>query len=75
MIELQTLCGDLGQKPYTLKVTKPQSGAFNTEFQTWYRTQMRSILHLSPKLRVWLLSPHICEPNDLKYLFGLVFAL
>jgi hypothetical protein len=32
-------------------------------------------LHLSPKLRVWLSSPHICEPNDLKYLFGLVFAL
>jgi hypothetical protein len=32
-------------------------------------------LLLSPKLRVWLSSPHICEPIDLKYLFGLVFAL
>jgi hypothetical protein len=36
---------------------------------------MRSILHLSPKLRVLLSSPHIGEPNDLKCLFGLVFAL
>jgi hypothetical protein len=25
---------------------------------------MRSILHLSPKLRVWLVNSHICEPND-----------
>jgi hypothetical protein len=32
-------------------------------------------LQMSPKLRVWLSSPHICEPNDLKYLFSLVFAL
>jgi hypothetical protein len=32
-------------------------------------------LHLSPKPNVWLTSPHICEPNDLKYLFDLVFAL
>jgi hypothetical protein len=30
---------------------------------------------MSPKLRVWLSSPHICEPNDLKHLFYLVFAL
>jgi hypothetical protein len=36
---------------------------------------MRSILHLSPKLRVLLSSPHTCNPKDLKYLFGLVFAL
>lgn len=75
MFGLQLWCGDLGQKPYTLKVTKPQSGAFNTEFQTWYRTQMRSILHLSPKFRVWLSSPHNCEPIDFKYLFGLVCTL
>jgi hypothetical protein len=32
-------------------------------------------LHLSPKLRVWLVNSHICEPKDLRHLFGLVFAL
>jgi hypothetical protein len=30
---------------------------------------------MSPKLRVWLSSPHICEPIYFKYLFDLVFAL
>jgi hypothetical protein len=30
---------------------------------------------LSPKLGVWLSSPHICEPKDLRTLFDLVFAL
>jgi hypothetical protein len=75
IVGLQSWCDDLGQKPYALQVTKPQSGAFNTKFQTWYRTQMRSILHLSPKLRVLLSSPHIGEPIVLKHLFGLIFAL
>jgi hypothetical protein len=32
-------------------------------------------LHLSPKLNIWLSSPHICEPKDLRNLFDLVFAL
>jgi hypothetical protein len=32
-------------------------------------------LHLSPNLRVWLVNLPKCEPIDLKYLFGLVFAL
>jgi hypothetical protein len=32
-------------------------------------------LQLSPKSNIWLTSPHICEPNDLGYLFNLVFAL
>jgi hypothetical protein len=36
---------------------------------------LRSILQLSPKLRVWLVNSHMSDPNDLSYLFNLVFAL
>jgi hypothetical protein len=36
---------------------------------------LRSILQLGPKLRVWLVNSHICDPNDLRYSFNLVFAL
>jgi hypothetical protein len=32
-------------------------------------------LQLGPKLRVWLVNPHMSDPIDLKYLFDLVFAL
>jgi hypothetical protein len=35
----------------------------------WY------FLQINPKLRVLLSSPHTCEPKDLRYSFGLVFAL
>jgi hypothetical protein len=34
LFALQLWCGALGQKPYTLKVTKPQSWVHNTVFQT-----------------------------------------
>jgi hypothetical protein len=30
---------------------------------------------MSPKLRVWLVNSHMSDPNDLRYLFNLVFAL
>jgi len=33
MFGLQLWCGDLGQKPYALKVTKPQSGANSLIFR------------------------------------------
>jgi hypothetical protein len=32
-------------------------------------------LQLSPKSSIWLTSPHICKPNDLRYLTLIVFAL
>jgi hypothetical protein len=34
-----------------------------------------TLLQISPKLRVWLVNLPKCEPCDLRYLFGLVFAL
>jgi hypothetical protein len=32
-------------------------------------------LQLSPKSKIWLTNPHVCEPNDLGYSFIMVFAL
>jgi hypothetical protein len=34
LIALQLWCGDLGQRPYALKVTKLQSCAHQSEIQT-----------------------------------------
>jgi hypothetical protein len=34
LLGLQVWCGDLGQEPYNLEVTKLQSWADNTDFQT-----------------------------------------
>jgi hypothetical protein len=57
-----------------LKVTKPQSGAFNTEFQTSSHESSVALLHLSPNLRVWLVNSHICEPIGFRCLNIVVFT-
>jgi hypothetical protein len=38
-------------------------------------SQLGSFLQINPKLRVWLVNSHMSDPNDLRYLFNLVFAL
>jgi hypothetical protein len=34
-----------------------------------------ALLHLSPNLKFWIANSHMIDPNDLIYLFNLVFAL
>jgi hypothetical protein len=36
---------------------------------------LRSILQISPKSKVYLTNPHICEPNDFIYFNIVVFTL
>jgi hypothetical protein len=74
IVGLQTCCGHFGQKPYSSKDTGLQSWSNHTEIQTSSHESSVALLHLSPNLRVWLSSPHICEPIDFKYLLSLVFC-
>ena len=75
LIDLQIWCGDLGQNLLCLEVTRSQRWAQYTEIRLSQKSSNVTLLQISPKSNIWLTSPHICEPNDLRYLFNLVFAL
>jgi hypothetical protein len=45
------------------------------KFRLRMKSQLGTFLQMNPKLRVWLVNSHMSDPNDLRYLFNLVFAL